>query len=67
MALVPGEYVFECLECNADGSISLIVGPDELESVICSHCRGEGVVYVDEEDAADRIDCGHMPLRAPST
>jgi hypothetical protein len=43
------------------------VEQDELVWVTCSDCSGDGVVYVDEEDAADRIDTGYTPLRTPST
>jgi hypothetical protein len=75
MALVAGEYVFECLECNGDGSIEVIEaieGSDDEQDCqvvgeICSDCSGEGVQYLDEEEAAERIDTGYTPLRTPST
>jgi DnaJ-class molecular chaperone len=68
MALVAGEYVFECLECNGEGSIEVFdVEQDQVVWVTCSDCSGEGVQYLDEEEAAERIDTGYTPLRTPST
>jgi hypothetical protein len=67
MALVPGEYTFECLECNGDGSIE--VGDREYgdhEWLTCPDCSGEGIELLDEEEAAERIDSGYEPLRSPS-
>ncbi|WP_346230136.1 hypothetical protein [Microbispora maris] len=65
--LEAGEYVFECLECNGDGSVKVIVSERDFVWETCSDCRGEGVQYLDEEEAAERIDAGYTPLRTPST
>lgn len=65
MALAPGEYVFTCIECKGDGSLQVIDTDGELVSDTCEDCRGDGTVSVDEEEAAERIEDGHTPLRAP--
>ena len=65
-ALVPGEYVFRCLECDGEGSIEVVIGEDETVWETCSDCGGTGEQILDEEEAAERIDCGHAPLRTPS-
>lgn len=67
MAVVPGEYVFTCGECDGEGQIE--VGDrdyGDLEWLSCPDCRGAGVVHVDEEEASELIDYGASPLRAPS-
>lgn len=72
MDLVPGEYVFTCLECEGDGSIQVITEDEEapdgvtLTPELCPDCRGEGVEHMDEEEAAEMISLGHTPLRTPS-
>ncbi|WP_157744470.1 zinc finger-like domain-containing protein [Micromonospora viridifaciens] len=65
-ALIAGEYVFECWECDGRGAIEVIVDEHGLSQEDCSDCNGEGVQYVDEEEAAERIDGGYTPLRTPS-
>ncbi|MER5916429.1 hypothetical protein ABT124_40085 [Streptomyces sp. NPDC001982] len=68
MALIAGEYVFACLECDGDGSLQVIdLDGQGLVWEDCFECHGEGVEYLDEEEAAERIDTGYMPLRTPST
>ena len=67
MALVPGEYTFECLECHGEGSIEV----EDYESgdhewVRCKDCGGEGIQRLDEEEAVERIDGGFQPLSRPS-
>jgi hypothetical protein len=67
MALVPGEYTFECLECHGEGNIE--VGDHEYgdhEWVPCKDCGGEGIQRIDEEEAVERIDVGFQPLSRPS-
>jgi DnaJ-class molecular chaperone len=68
MALVPGEYAFECSECNGDGNIEIgpVDHPDH-EWVTCPDCHGDGELLVDEDEAAEMIDDGLEPLRGPST
>ncbi|WNI20266.1 hypothetical protein [Actinacidiphila sp. ITFR-21] len=72
MALVEGEYEFECDECDGDGSVQVIwaevedsdeVGPAWAK---CEDCRGEGVVWVDEKVAAEKILYGQTPIRTPA-
>ena len=65
MALVPGEYVFKCLECSGEGSIEVIIGEDQTDWERCPDCGGAGEQIVDEEEAAERIDYGRTPLRTP--
>lgn len=65
MTVVPGEYVFKCLECDGEGSIEVIIGEDETVWERCPDCGGAGEQFVDDEEAAEYIDCGHTPLRTP--
>lgn len=67
MALVAGEYEFTCSECDGDGSLQVIGTEGELIWGKCDDCIGEGSVFVDEEEAADRIKGGQAPLRTPPT
>ncbi|WCN03675.1 hypothetical protein [Streptomyces sp. M92] len=67
MDLVAGEYVFACLECDGDGSLQVIDLEGQLVWERCFECHGEGVDYLDEEEAAERIDSGYTPLRTPIT
>ncbi|MCX5174429.1 hypothetical protein [Streptomyces virginiae] len=67
MALVAGEYEFTCSECDGDGSLQVIGTEGELVWGKCDDCHGEGSVRVDEEEAAERIECGQTPLRTPPT
>ncbi|MEU4173667.1 hypothetical protein [Streptomyces sp. NPDC026589] len=72
MALVAGEYEFECNECE-DGSVKVLHGmldeatdtPD-LRWETCDDCRGQGKVWVDEEVAAEKILYGQTPTRTPA-
>jgi hypothetical protein len=66
VTLVPGEYVFKCLECGGEGSIEVIVGEDETVRETCEECAGAGEVIVDEEVADTYILGGFTPLRTPS-
>lgn len=66
MALVPGEYTFECLECHGEGNIE--VGDHEYgdhEWLRCADCGGEGIQRFDEKEAVERIDVGFQPLSRP--
>lgn len=67
MAVVPGEYVFTCGECDGEGEIE--VGNRDYgdhEVVQCPDCYGAGEVTVDEEEAAEYIESGADPVRAPA-
>ncbi len=66
VALVPGEYVFNCLECGGEGSVELVIGEDETVWETCRDCTREGIQLLDEEEAAERIECGYEPLRSPA-
>ncbi|MFF1358730.1 hypothetical protein [Streptomyces sp. NPDC058297] len=72
MALVPGEYVFECDECDGDGSVQAVGEDDEapdgcsLSWEKCEDCRGEGTMSLDEDEAAEAIDCGRTPIKTPT-
>ncbi|CAK7288567.1 hypothetical protein [Streptomyces misionensis] len=76
MALPWGEYTFTCSDCDGDGSVQYVravvdeIGDetDEAELVWdkCDDCRGQGTITVDEDAAAEWIDVGHTPLRAPA-
>lgn len=72
MALVEGEYEFECDECDGDGSVQVAETVDEdsdevqLVSEICEDCRGRGKVWVDETVAAEKILYGQTPTRTPA-
>ncbi|ASR56106.1 hypothetical protein [Cellulomonas sp. PSBB021] len=67
MELVPGEYVFDCHECDGDGQIE--VGDrdyGDAEWVQCERCFGSGVLEVDEEEAAEIMTyVGSSPIRRP--
>jgi DnaJ-class molecular chaperone len=66
VAVAPGEYVFTCGECDGKGEIE--VGDRDYgdhEWVRCPDCNGDGVLHVDEDQAAELIDCGAWPPRAP--
>jgi len=66
MTLVAGEYEFTCDECDGDGSVFTSVEAEGPSWVRCDDCRGEGTVRVDEEEAAEKIECGHSPIRTPA-
>ncbi|MFI2354593.1 hypothetical protein ACH5AG_07890 [Streptomyces anulatus] len=59
--LLPGEYKFPCSECAGDGSVQIGTdedGPEDGPSwVTCEDCWGQGVVYLDEEEATERLEC----------
>ena len=66
MAVAPGGYVFTCGEYDGKGEIE--VGDRDYgdhEWVKCPDCNEDGVLHVDEDEAAELIDCGAWPLRAP--
>jgi hypothetical protein len=66
VAVVPGECVFTCGECDGKGEIE--AGDRDYgdhEWVRCPDCNGDGVLHVDQDEAAELIDCGAWPLRAP--
>ncbi|MEV8455488.1 hypothetical protein AB0467_28665 [Streptomyces sp. NPDC052095] len=73
MALVEGEYEFQCDECDGDGSVQVLHGmldeatdtPD-LRWERCEDCHGEGKVWVDEQVAAEKILYGQTPTRTPA-
>ncbi|MDX3456825.1 hypothetical protein PV396_33585 [Streptomyces sp. ME02-8801-2C] len=71
LALEPGEYVFDCLECDGEGSIQVGQEDDEAPdgySLVwdtCEDCHGEGTMSYDENEAAEAIDCGRIPLKRP--
>jgi DnaJ-class molecular chaperone len=75
MTLAEGEYEFTCTECKGDGNLQYLLldedadadHPDEPQFVWdkCDECRGDGTVTVDEEEAAEWIEAGQVPLRAP--
>lgn len=69
MTLTPGEYEFTCSECRGDGSLQGVTGDENDEAVIvwiqCEDCHGDGTVCIDEEEAAERIELGHTPIRTP--
>lgn len=66
MDLVAGQYEFPCLECDGEGSLQVIDTAGSLVSELCPECYGKGVQYLDEEEAAERIDSGFMPTRSPT-
>lgn len=72
MALVEGEYEFECDECDGDGSVQVIQAADEDSDEAelvwdkCEDCRGQGTVWVDEKVAAEKILYGQAPIRTPA-
>jgi hypothetical protein len=71
MALAAGEYEFTCGECKGTGTLQYVRGDEEtgeayLDPGDCCDCDGEGTVTVDEQEAAEWIEVGHTPLRAPA-
>lgn len=67
MPVVPGEYEFDCGECEGEGSIEVIVSASRTEWRRCEDCHGEGVLSVDEEEAAEMIEWGGAsPRSAPA-
>ena len=50
MAVAPGEYAFECSECNGDRNIEIgpVDHPDH-EWVSCPDCHGDGELLVDQD------------------
>lgn len=75
MELVAGEYEFTCTECDGDGSMQAVQLWDDsnddteepnLVPVLCEDCHGAGTVRVDEEEAAEKIECGQTPIRTPA-
>ncbi|MFF1400221.1 hypothetical protein ACFVZD_41435 [Streptomyces sp. NPDC058287] len=73
MDLVPGEYEFECDECNGDGNVQVIREDDQAPDGCslfwdqCDDCRGQGTVTMDEDEAAEAIEVsGRTPIRTPA-
>lgn len=67
MAVAPGEYVFDCGECDGKGEIEVLdLNSGEREWVFCPDCRGDKVLRVDEDEAAEMIEGGAWPLSAPA-
>ncbi|PSK57053.1 hypothetical protein B0E38_02584 [Streptomyces sp. 111WW2] len=67
MTLVEGEYEFTCDECNGDGSVATGAEAGEGPSwVECDDCFGEGQLWVDETEAAEKIRWGQTPTRTPA-
>jgi DnaJ-class molecular chaperone len=73
MALVEGEYEFTCSECNGEGSLQVLqgiykpTGEPDFGWARCDDCHGEGTVCVDDKEAAERIELGHVPIRTPAS
>ena len=65
LKLTPGEYVFKCTDCNGDGTVQMIDPDGELVWEKCPDCYGEGQLRVDEDEAAEFISCGHIPVSRP--
>jgi hypothetical protein len=67
MKLPSGEYTFDCLECRGTKLLEFIQPNGEILKEECYACSGSGEIRVDEDEAAEFIEAGHLPLASTGT